>query len=76
MKTFSNMSTNDLCITNLAYGFLLDNILKGGPLIFQFVHAPNEDDTPVPFELNNLEFKLHLINRIKELMSAVQTELE
>ncbi len=76
MKTFSNMSTNDLCITNLAFGFLLDNILQGGPLVFHFVQAPNEDGTPAAFEVINAEFEIHIINRLKELMSAVQAELE
>ena len=76
MKTFSNMSTNDLCITNLAYALLLDKILQGGPLEFRIVQAPNEDGTPAAFEVINEEFEIHISKRLKELMSAVQAELE
>jgi len=76
MKTFSNMSTTDLCITDVAYAFLLDNILQGRPLIFRFTQAPNEDGTPAVFELENIESAVSLINRLKELISAVHAEMD
>ncbi len=54
----------------------MDKILQGGPLEFRFVQAPNEDGTPAAFEVINEEFEIHIIKRLKELMSAVQAELE